>query len=163
MSVPLADLVPAVKAAMNPLGQPPVVTDADDDQIIAALGAAFWTAKVTGWFPSHRLNVGFTEIVNVTDGGEDLPREEQQIIVLFTVLTSWRAQMVNQPTSRKAKAGPAEVERTYSATVLRAMIEGLEAQIADLTDQMRSGGRGTEVGVLDMAAIGAACHDTWVR
>lgn len=163
MAVQLSTLVPAVKAQMNPLGQPEVVTDADEDRVIAGLGSAFWTAKLSGWFTNHRLNSDFTEIVNVSSGGDDLPREEQQIVVLFTVLTSWRAQMVNNPTSRRAKAGPVETERTQSATVLRAMIDGLEAQIADLTEQMRMAGRGTSVGVYDLAALGAACRDTWIR
>lgn len=164
MAVDLVDLLPAVKGEMNAMGETPTITDDDAESVVTALASAFWTAKaVAGWFPSHRVTVDGDQIVNVAEDGEDLTREEQQIVVLFAVLASWQAKLIGLPTGRRAKAGPNEVEVTRSATLLRGLIASRENRLNDLIEQVRLQGRDSCVGFLDLGALGAAQRDTFVR
>lgn len=162
MAVLLEDLVPSVKAQLNPLGGPAVVTDDDDEAIIQSLADAFWTAKVTGgFFSSYRVNLAGTQIENV-NGGADLPREEQQIVVLMLTLTTLEAKLAAVPNRRKAKAGPNEVERETSASILTALLKSKREAYDALVLEVRRAGRGSNIGVFDQAALAAACGSTFV-
>lgn len=156
MSFALADLFGSVKSQMNPVGGSAIIGDADEDEVVAGLADAFWTAKITGgFFSSYRVNVAGTDIEHV-DGGDDLERDAAQLIVLVYVVSQLQIRLENLATSRRIKAGPNEVERQQSAQLLRALLDRRAKQLDKLIEDLQDAGRDDLVGILNMPGIAAA-------
>lgn len=157
MSVELVELVPFLKASVNPPGQEFIV--ATDGEWQTAAANAFWWARLRGFFPEYRIDVDGELIVNTDDATVDMPREQQQIIVLAAALNSIEAKILAMPTGSRAKAGPVESETTRSASLLIELLKGKRKELADIRIEIIDTANATAVGVIDavLSRQGAFC------
>ena len=157
MAVELVDLVPFIKASVNPPGQEFIV--ATDAEWLTAAANAFWWARLRGFFPEYRIDIDGELIINTDDDTVDMPREIQQIIVLTAGLNAIEAKLFSMPTGNRAKAGPVESEVTRSASVLVELLRGKRKELADIKTQIIDTANATSVGVIDavLSREGAFC------
>jgi hypothetical protein len=147
MAIDLADLVPAVRAETSPPGTDLFPSASDDDWLLR-LQNAFWESKMFGFAQLSN----YTEsdgLVQPITGIIELPREEQQLMVLFAAATSVRMAMINTGTAFRVAAGPVKFETENSATLLREImmeinrkidiLYGLLARIGRVTDSYFDG------------------------
>lgn len=149
MTVDLIDLVEPLKREVNPPGTD-LFPDATDDEWGGALSDAFWEVRLYGFLPSWEENVAarggwatFTEgivtPIGVVDDTyddptgfsteQDLPRELQQLVVLWAAYKIVLNRMASLNTVFRTKAGPVEYETQQAATVLKAVLDALKARI----------------------------------
>lgn len=152
MAIDLSDLIPAVEAEASPPGTN-LFPDAIDDEWLLRLENAFWEAKLFGFAQLDN----YTEsdgIVQPVTGTTDLPREEQQLVVLFAAVNVVRMSMSNTGTAFHAKAGPVEFSTQNSATLLNSVLAGLQKKIDFLYATLSDLGR-----VTDSVFDGVAARD----
>jgi len=157
MAVELDELVPYLKASVNPPGQEFIV--ATDTEWRTAAANAFWWARLRGFFPDYRIDINGELIVNPEDPTDDMPREQQQIVVLAAALNAIEAKLLAMPTNSRARAGPVESETGRSAQVLVELLKGKRKELADIKDEIVASGNATGVGVIDavLSRQGAFC------
>ncbi len=129
MAVDLGDLIEFVQAAVNAPGEN-FFPAAEDDDWINQLRNAFWVARLHGWFTAHREADGL--VANITTGGADLDRWEQQMIVEFAAYNTVRNKLMALATRRRSKAGPVESDIERSAQVLQLILKDIRARIDEL-------------------------------
>lgn len=186
MAVDCGNLVDALKGRVNPPGVDLYPNSTDDDWIIR-LTDAFWDARLKGVtalsnFEENAAARGgpsafgegiITPIAAVEgyddpngwSSTEDMARETQQIIVLFAAWRITLAKMQEVKTKFKSKAGPVEYERQQSATLLKAVLDALKAEIDELSDSL-TGGTGGDAVFDALINREWAMYDseiTWVR
>lgn len=153
MSVDLSDLIPAVEAETSPPGTD-LFPDASDDAWLLRLQNAFWEAKLFG-FPPLQSYTESDGIVRPITGSTDLPREEQQLLVLFAAVSAVRMSLMNTSTGStfRAQAGPVEFETgtQNSATLLTTIANQIQRKIDLLYVSLARLGRITD-GYLDAVA-----------
>lgn len=164
--VDLSELIEALKARVNPPGINLYPSSTDDDWVIR-LTDAFWDARLKGVtaLANFEENAGarggpttYSEGIITPLGAEegyddpsgwsstdDLSREAQQIVVLFAAWRITLAKMQEVKTQFKSKAGPVEYERQQSATLLKAVLDALKAEIDALSDDLTGGSGGDAV------------------
>lgn len=121
MAVDVGDLVELLQASVNPPG-----TDLFPD----ALGAdwelnlrnGFWEATLDGVITGYTESEG---IIRPITGDKDLPKEFQQLIVLYAGVTILRNHLMNIKTMFRTQAGPVEYEVQQSAAVLKSIMDEL--------------------------------------
>jgi hypothetical protein len=97
---------------------------------------------------------------------EDLPRELQQLIVLWA---GWKIALNNMATINsvfRAKAGPVEYETQQAASVLTAVLDQLKTRIMYLLENLPAGAKaGTAVfdAVIERTYSQAVGDTWWVR
>ena len=125
MAVDMTELVESLKNEVSPPGTDlyPSVTDT---QWLSRLRDAFWEAKLKKAFSSYTLEDD--EIVPIS-GTTDMPREQQQLIVLFAGFRVALTTFQNMNSSFRAKAGPVEYETQKSAQTLKALLDTLRERI----------------------------------
>jgi len=157
MAVELVELIPYLKASVNPPGQEFIV--ATDAEWLTAAANAFWWARLRGFFPEYRIDVDGELIVAIDDADEDMSRDLQQIIILAAALNAIEAKLLAMPTGVRAKAGPVESEVTRSASLLIELLKGKRKELADIKVEIIASGNATCVGVIDavLSRQGAFC------
>jgi hypothetical protein len=120
MAVDMTDLVPSLTAAVNPPGAD-LFPNATEDDWLELLRNGFWSAKLRGAFPGYRETDGFI-VEDTATPVRDMPRVEQQLIVLSAALSVVRSALRNTSTLFRAKAGPVEFETQQSATTMRELL-----------------------------------------
>lgn len=149
MAVDIADLVESLENEVSPPGTDlyPTVTES---QWVSRLKDAFWEAKLNKAFTSYTLDDD-DNIVPIS-GTTDMPREQQQLIVLYAgfrvVLTAYQ----NLNSAFRAKAGPVEYETQKSATTLKSLLDALRERIK----QAIADGTGSSTGHLALVLDGLA-------
>ena len=126
MAVEIVQLAPSLKREVTALGTSEYSSVAESEWI-GHLTDAFWEARLMG------LLAGWTEvdgeIVPQAEGGAEIPRDLQHLIVLFAgfrmAITSYR----NINSGYRAKAGPVEYEVQKSAQTLAALIDAIKSRI----------------------------------
>lgn len=161
MAVPLANLVPYLKAEINPPGVElyPNTTDA---AFIQMLANGFWEARLNGLMAGYEESAG--SIVPIS-GTVDLGREMQQLVVLYTAYRIVLTNFQNMSSIFRAQAGPVSFETQKHATVLKTVLDALRLRMSGLLDSV--GDDTTSVAVFDAylartAAI-ASGEGVWVR
>lgn len=147
MAVDIAELIPALRAALNVPGAARPMFDFDtEDPWIEALAAAFWTVQSRGRKTSLWVNYRVTteeeggdQIVNVVDVATDLERIDQQLIVLQAAYTAISTLLISLPTKTVAKAGPVESDTERSSTVLRQLLLDKKEELKDALAQVGAG------------------------
>lgn len=131
MAVDLFDLVETLRRAVNPPGTDNF-PNADDDVFAGYLTDAFWELRMLDMFSDYTASD--TVVIPVT-GTTDLPREQQQLIVLFAAITIVTNELKNMDTTFRAKAGSVEFETGKSGPVLRDVLAELQRRrlIAETT------------------------------
>ena len=96
---------------------------------------AFWHARLDGLFTNYRAVDGLVEPIS---GGEDLPREQQQLLILYAGLDIVLTELRNAQSAFRAKAGPVEYETQQSAPLLREVLNTLKSRIAFVIGNLTS-------------------------
>lgn len=143
MAIDLSDLIDAVKAEANPPGSD-LFAGATDDDWLLRLENAFWEAKLFGFTQLANYTVSDDGIISPLSGTDDLPREEVQLIILFAAVNVVRMSLSNTGTAFSAKAGPVEFSTQNSATLLNAVLAGLQRKIDFLYGTLSDLGRVTD-------------------
>lgn len=125
MAVDLGDYVDTLRREVNPPGVD-IFTDAGEDDYIGYMADAFWEASLDGFLKEWSCDPDGL-ITPVAVGGEDLPRGEVALIVLYAGIKMLRNRILNLNTGFKAKAGPVEFEQQNSATMLVEMLRQLKS------------------------------------
>lgn len=146
MAVDLNDLIPALEAECSPPGTD-LFPDATDSAWLLRLENAFWEAKLFGFPPFSNYTESDGTVLPIS-GTTDLPREEQQLVVMFAALNSVRMSMSSQNTGFSAKAGSVEFSTQNSATLLNNVLNGIQSKIDLLLSTLAKIGRITD-GYLD--------------
>jgi hypothetical protein len=132
VGVALADLAERYRVSLFPPGQDS--SGVSDATLISGLVNGFWEARLRKWFAGYRVNEE-NEIVAV-DGGDDLPEELHQLVVIHATLVALEAEIRSLKTMKRAKAGPVESETRRSPGELYKLIELKRAELADLRDSL---------------------------
>lgn len=162
MAVDLEELVPHLKAALN---QPGVdaFTNATTNDWVLRLENAFWNARLDGLFGNYRAEDGLIEPIT---GNEDLPREQQQVLLIYSALDAVMAELRAVQSSFSAKAGPVEYSTSKSAPLLREVLITLRARLREIIGNLSSLADG-DVAVLDAVIMRtdalAMSQQWWVR
>jgi hypothetical protein len=146
MAVDLGDLVESLQREVSPPGQlDDLFPGIGDDVWIGYLSDGFWEIRLDGMLAGYIEEDG--EITPTATGGTDLPRELQQLIVLYAGIRLLRNQLMNTGTLFRAQAGPVEFETQNSAQLLRDLFAELRAKRDFLLGQL------TELGLVTYAYI----------
>lgn len=125
MAVDLEELVPELQIEVNPPGQDNF-PDATGDEWLNNLRNAFWEARLYGFWS------GFSEadgLISEDANGDDLGRDQQQLIVLFAAARIIRNVLQNTNTMFRAQAGPVEFETQNSAQLLRDILKDIRSRV----------------------------------
>lgn len=118
MTVDMADLTETLQREIaSPLDTS--FNDVSDDFWLDSLRDSFWEAKLFGFFDNYSESEGLLVPIS---GSSDMPREEQQLIVLFAGARVLRNELRRMNTMFRAKAGPVEFETQNSANLLRELL-----------------------------------------
>lgn len=124
MAIDLNDLIEDLKTEVNPPGQNNFAT-AVDDEWLNNLRNSFWEARVFGFWK------GFSEADGLVApaSGDDLGRDQQQLIILFAAARIIRNVLQNTNTKFHAEAGSAVFEVENSANLLVAILKDIRSKI----------------------------------
>lgn len=150
MAVALDALLDRLTASLNVPGEAvPMFNIADNtDSWILALANGFWQSRARGFYGDFRLDADSENIINIV-GGDDMPPEDQQVLVIQTALTAIEAKMLNLFTKTRDKAGPTETERERSSTLLKQLMLDKRAELEDIRNQVVNAGGATTARVID--------------
>ncbi len=140
MAIELFELVEPLKRAVSPPGVV-VFPDATDTMFAGYLSDAFWEIRMLGMFTNY--TEADLEVSPIT-GIEDLPREQQSLIILFAAITIVTNELKNLETVFRVKAGPAEFETQKSATLLRDVLAELQRRRTIVEENLLSLGEVTD-------------------
>jgi hypothetical protein len=122
MAIEVTDLVPYLKASVNPPGTD-LFPDALTSDWETNLSNGFWEATLDGVITGYTETEGIIEPLDSDD--DDLGRELQQLVVLYAAVTIVRNHLMNLKSSFRAKAGSVEYETGQSAQVLKSILDEL--------------------------------------
>jgi hypothetical protein len=125
MAIDLEDLVDPLKREMSPPGTDLFSTASDDDWL-GQLEDSFWEAKLYGFFHNYTASENF---VSPISGTTELPRDQQQLIVLFAGGRCLRNELKNMNTLFHAEAGSVSFETQNSANLLIAVLKDLRSKV----------------------------------
>lgn len=157
MAVLIDNLIESLKNEVSPPGTD-LYPSVSDPQWRSRLLDAFWEAKLAKAFPNYTID-GSNNIVPIS-GTTDMPREQQQLIVLFAGFRVALTAFQNIKSGFRAKAGPVEFEQQQSAQVLKGLLDALRERIKDALEDVDGTSMGSLALVLDgLAARSAAISD----
>lgn len=123
MPVDLEDFVPSLLREVNPPGVQEF-TEASTTDFTGYLSDAFWEARLDGFLSEFTEADGV--ITPLTDGGDEIDREETTLIIIYAGCKILRNKILNTNTTFRAKAGPVEFETQNSATMLVEVLKELQ-------------------------------------
>jgi hypothetical protein len=129
MAVDLGELIETLEREVTPLGTAFAGTE---DEALGHLQDAFWAARMRGAFEGYTEADGEVTPINSTD--PDLPREQQQLIVLAAGIRIVRSALRNANTVFRAQAGPVQFETQQSAQTLRELLVQLDREFRQVLD-----------------------------
>lgn len=145
MSIELGDLIESLEREISPPGVD-LYPDSTEDILLGHLQDAFWEARLFG------LLAGFTEadgqVSNLTEDGDELGRELQQLIVLYAGFRITLTQFQNLNTTFRTKAGPVEFETQKSAAQLKGVLDAIKERLGLILRNLSAYG-GTTTTVFD--------------
>lgn len=136
----LNDLIVPLKAAIDIPGE-------DNFDTVTTAG---WKTYLANGFWQAYLD-GFLEGFSEEDGeisqasGVEMPKDQQQLIIMYAAIAIIRLKMLNLQTVFRAKAGPVEYEVQQSAQVNKALLDEFTARRLYLIQRLADSGifRGT--------------------
>lgn len=163
MAVDLFDLVETLKRSVNTPGGD-AFPAATDDIFAGYLSDAFWEIRMLDMLSEWTEADGSITPVSVSTG--DIPRELQQLIVLYAGITIVTNELKNLETLFRAKAGPAEFETQKSGALLRDILGELQRRRAVVEAHLFELGAVTDAYIDSVAERDIAQHygnSWWVR
>lgn len=127
MAVDLFDLVEPLKRSISSPGVDSF-PGATDDVFAGYLSDAFWEIRMLDMLTEWTEGDGSVTPINPATG--DIPRQLQQLIVLYAGITIVTNELKNLETLFRAKAGPAEFETQKSGALLRDILAELQRRRA---------------------------------
>lgn len=112
----LSELIEPLRAEINIPGED-VYDTVSNSLWITYLANGFWSAQLDGLMGTYEESEG--EVV----GDEVLPRDLQQLILMYTGIAILRQRLFSLQTVFRAKAGPVEYEVQQSAQVMKALLD----------------------------------------
>ena len=115
----LTDLVTPLQAALNIPGED-IYGTVSPTQWVTYLSNGFWEAYLDG------LVLGYVEAdgeVTPISGTTVMPKDQQQLILMYAAIAITRLRLLNAQTVFRAKAGPVEYEVQQSAQVMKSLLE----------------------------------------
>jgi hypothetical protein len=135
VAIDLADLLPDLRAEINPPGTD-LYPNASNADLVNRLRNAFWEARLQGAFPTYAEADG---VIAPLNGSTDLPREQQQLVILFAGLNIVLADYRNVQATFKAQAGPVAYETGRSAQLLKTVLDTIKAKLGAALDAAVNG------------------------
>lgn len=141
MAVDLSDYVDALRREIAPPGST-TFASVSDDTLVGYLADAFWEVRLDGFVEPFsadpngiilpvndpQVTQGVTDYdVTPYDPNADISRPEIALVILYAGIKIIRNQLMVQSSRLRAKAGPVEFERDYSANLLVEMLKELQA------------------------------------
>lgn len=151
MAVDLEELVPTLTRTVNPPGVD-FYPGATTEEWTGRLQDAFWTGRLAGFFEGY---IEANGSVKPHSGSTDMPREVQQVIVLYAAFTAIRLKLMSLTTQSRAKAGPVESETQRSAQLLVELLKQISAELIEVRVQFRKRTYGS-VAFLDGVEVATA-------
>lgn len=140
MAVDLSDYVPALRREISPPGST-AFRAVGDDVMAGYLADAFWEVRLDGFMEPFScdssgiiLPLSDPQVVagaadytlTPYDPSKDIGRSEVALICLYAGIKIIRNRLMEQASRFRAKAGPVEFERDYSANLLVEMLKELQ-------------------------------------
>lgn len=117
MATDLSELVPSLKREVSIPGSEEDTFDAPASTWKGFLSDAFWTARLDGLLSGYEAEG--------TIVAPDLPRDLQQLVVLYASMTIVRNELRALNTTFRTKAGPVEFETQKSANLLTGLLDDM--------------------------------------
>ncbi len=147
MAINLEDLILSLKREVSPPGLD-IYGSISDAEWLGHLTDAFWEARLSGLLGKYTETNG--EIVPINPSDPDIPRDMQQLIVLFAGFRMALTSFSNVNSSFRAKAGPVEYEVQKSAQVIKGLLDALKARLDFVLKNLSVYGvSGTSVAIFD--------------
>lgn len=124
MAVSLEDLIPSLEREVSPPGED-LFPDATESEWLGNLQDAFWDARLDGLLEDYTESGGS---VTPVSGSEDIPRDLQQLVVLYAGIRVVRNHLRALNTLFRSKAGPVEFETQKSAQLLKSILDELHSR-----------------------------------
>lgn len=120
MSVDFSDLVPRLRAEVNPPGVD-LYPDAADSEFVLHLQNGFWEAVLDGIIEGYSIDDD--GVVTPDDvSGDDISSSLQQVVLLYAGMKIVRNLLLNLKTAFRAHAGSVKFETEQSANTLREIL-----------------------------------------
>ena len=127
MAVDLGDLIESLRREVSqPGAEATTFPDSNDDIFFGHLQDGFWETVLDGVVSGYTEADGLVEPIE--EGGEDLGRELQQLVVIYAGMRIVRNQLLAMNSVFRAKAGPVEYETQKAASVLKAAYDSMVAR-----------------------------------
>lgn len=139
MAVDLSDLVPRLRAEVNPPGTD-LFPDATDNDFLLHMQSGFWEAYLDGIITDYEVNDD--GIVTPSTGSTEFPLEYQQLVIIYAGMKIVRNMLLNLPTKFRASAGSVEYERQQSANTLREILKDMQNRKNILLERLSDLGTG---------------------
>jgi hypothetical protein len=133
----LEELVPDLLVELNTPGSDAYPT-VSTTQWVGYLRNGFWSAYLDGLLQDYTESEG---VVSPRSGSTPIPRDFQQLIIMYTAYSTIQNKLLSLQTTFRAKAGPVEYETGQSAQVLKALLDGISQRRLAILDRI-----GAEVG-----------------
>lgn len=126
-TVDITELIPNIEAWLTIPGSDSPYADATDEEWTLKLVNAFWQAVLDGNIENYTIDED--GLISPIDGGDStFEREYQQLVVIYAAMNVVNAQLLANPTSFRAQAGPVEYESETAASVLTTLMADLRMQ-----------------------------------
>lgn len=132
----LSDLISDLEFNVNAPGED-AYANVSEEEWISRLRDGFWNAWNDGFLQDY---IEIDGTVTPRSGSTPIPREQQQIVILYTSIAIVFQQMLKMNTLFRAKAGPVEYETQQSAQLLRALYDDLAQRRVHLLERLAETG-----------------------
>lgn len=120
MATDLSELIPSLKREVSIPGAEEDTFDAPNSTWRGFLADAFWNARLDGILTDYEAE---GHIVT-----PDMPRDLQQLIVIYASMTIVRNELRAMNSTFRAKAGPVEFETQKAASLLKGLLDDLTSR-----------------------------------
>lgn len=135
-AVDLADLVPDLEIELSLPGVDAYPT-VSEEEWVNRLRNAFWYVVLDGLIVGYEDSDGI--ITPISANGTALPRDMQQLIIMYTSINVIRNKLMDLKTVFRAKAGSTEYETQQAASVLTAILDQFAQRQKYLVDRIAEG------------------------
>lgn len=160
MSVDLTNLVPNLVAEITTPGVTTYATVSDDDWLLR-LQNGFWEARLDGLIAAWTESEGI--VTPIQSSGTDMPRDLQQLVILYTAFSVLRNTLQTMRTQFRASAGAVSFEYQQSSNAITQMLKDISERRAILLTRLSDLGMVPSY-VMDSFALRNASmvsNDTW--
>ncbi len=144
-SLDLADLIPDLTYNLNAPGEDQFAT-VSEEEWVSRLRDGFWNAFNDGLVQDYTESDGY---VTGRSSADLMPRDQQQLIILYTGINVVFQQMLRLNTLFRAKAGPVEYETQQSAQLLKSLLDEMSDRRNKVLERLAETGETGAVFLID--------------